>query len=80
MFIVNLALSDLAMMTTQGLAVSVNAFMQDYWMYSALGCKIYACLGGIFGKYFLHSDKDLLFLDFFSRLCVLIFTFHLLIF
>ena len=50
MFIVNLALSDLLMMTTQALPVAINAFASDIWMYGALTCKVYACIGGIFGK------------------------------
>ena len=50
MFIVNLAFSDLCMMTTQGLPVAINAFVQDHWMWGALICKIYACIGGIFGN------------------------------
>ena len=49
-FIVNLAFSDLCMITTQGLPCSINIFFSDYWMFGALFCRIYACLGGIFGK------------------------------
>ena len=48
-FIVNLAFSDLCMMTTQGLPVVINAFAADHWMWGAKLCEIYACLGGIFG-------------------------------
>ena len=51
LFIVNLAFSDLCMMTTQALPVSINAFVQDVWMYGPLMCKVYACIGGIFGKF-----------------------------
>ena len=51
LFIVNLAFSDLCMMTTQSLPVSINAFVQDVWMYGPLMCKVYACIGGIFGKF-----------------------------
>jgi len=49
LFIVNLAFSDLCMMTTQGLPVVINAFAADHWMWGATVCRIYACLGGIFG-------------------------------
>ena len=33
MFVVNLAVSDLVMMTTQGPPVMINGFMQRYWMW-----------------------------------------------
>ena len=33
MFVVNLAVSDLIMMTTMGLPVIVNGFTQRYWMW-----------------------------------------------
>ena len=49
LFIVNLAFSDLCMMTTQALPVSINAFVEDVWMYGPLMCRVYACIGGIFG-------------------------------
>ncbi|XP_023334325.1 compound eye opsin BCRH2 isoform X3 [Eurytemora carolleeae] len=49
MFIVNLAVSDLCMMTTQGPPVTINAFIQRYWMFGVTGCKVYALTGGIFG-------------------------------
>lgn len=52
MFIVNLAISDLCMITTQGLPVSVNIVLEDHFMYGAFMCQIYACIGGIFGNYF----------------------------
>jgi len=48
-FIVNLAFSDLCMMTTQGLPCVINAFVSDFWMWGAFLCKLYACVGGIFG-------------------------------
>ena len=48
-FIVNLAFSDLCMITTQGLPCSINLFFGDHWMFGALLCRVYACLGGIFG-------------------------------
>ena len=51
MFIINLAFSDLCMITTQGLPVTISAFASDHWIYGALICQIYACLGGIFGKH-----------------------------
>ena len=37
MFVVNLAVSDLVMMTTQGMPVVINAFTQRYWMWGNLG-------------------------------------------
>ncbi len=49
-FIVNLALSDLLMMSTQGLPVAINAFMSQHFMYSSAMCRIYGCIGGIFGN------------------------------
>lgn len=50
MFIINLAVSDLCMISTQGLPVSLNVVLDDHFMYGALMCKVYACIGGIFGK------------------------------
>ena len=47
MFVVNLAFSDLCMMTTMGLPVIINAFTQRYWMWGAFGkcpTKIIVCL------------------------------------
>ena len=60
-FIVNLAFSDLMMMTTQALPVGINAFASDSWIWSSFGCKLYACLGGIFGKLlgFLNENYQL---------------------
>lgn len=49
LFVVNLAFSDLCMMTTMGLPVVINAFTQRYWMWGAFGCRLYGCLGAIFG-------------------------------
>ena len=37
MFVVNLAVSDLIMMTTQGMPVTINAFTQRYWMWGNFG-------------------------------------------
>ena len=37
MFVVNLAFSDLCMMTTMGLPVIINAFTQRYWMWGPFG-------------------------------------------
>ena len=50
MFIINLALSDMGIMLTQGPLMFINAFYSDYWMWGSLLCKIYGCTGGIFGK------------------------------
>lgn len=49
MFIVNLAFSDLCMYITQALPLFINTLYSSTWMYGALGCKVYACVGGIFG-------------------------------
>ena len=40
MFVVNLAVSDLIMMTTMGLPVVVNGFTQRYWMWGKLWCRV----------------------------------------
>jgi len=49
MFIVNLAFSDLCMITTQGLPVGIGIFISRYWPYGVFACKLYGCLGAIFG-------------------------------
>jgi len=49
LFIVNLALSDLLMFTTQAFPLFINTLYSSTWLYGALGCQIYACIGGIFG-------------------------------
>ena len=49
MFVVNLAISDLVMMTTQGVPVILNGFMQRYWMWGKLWCDIYAFTGAVTG-------------------------------
>lgn len=49
MFVVNLAVSDLIMMTTMGLPVAINAFTQRWWMWGKLGCNLYALVGAICG-------------------------------
>jgi r-opsin len=49
LFIVNLALSDLVMMTTMGPTVTVNVFIQRYWLWGAFGCKLYGFTGAICG-------------------------------
>ena len=52
MFIINLAISDMCMITTQGFPLPINQLMgQNVWSFGPLWCKIYACVGGIFGKY-----------------------------
>ena len=50
------------MFTTQALPVSINAFAGDHWMWGAQICRIYACIGAIFGKSNLEK------LDFVERL------------
>lgn len=49
MFIVNLAFSDLCMMTFMGPSVTVNAFISDHWIYGALFCQLYGFFGALFG-------------------------------
>jgi len=49
MFIVNLAISDVGIMLTQGPLMFINAFASDFWMWGSLLCKIYGAMGGIFG-------------------------------
>jgi len=49
MFVVNLALSDLLIMTTMGPTVTVNVFMQRYWAWGAFGCKLYGFTGAVCG-------------------------------
>ena len=49
MFVINLALSDLVMMTTMGPTVTVNVFMQRYWAWGAFGCKLYGFIGAVCG-------------------------------
>ena len=34
----------------QALPVSINAFTSNHWMWGAQICRIYACVGAIFGK------------------------------
>ena len=50
MFIVNLAISDSGIMFSQGPLMFINAFNADHWMWGPFVCKLYGCLGGIFGK------------------------------
>lgn len=49
LFVVNLALSDLCMYTTQALPLFINSLYSSVWLYGALGCKIYGFIGGVFG-------------------------------
>jgi len=49
MFICNLALADLCMITSQTLPCIFNCFYERYWVWGVLGCQVYACVGGIFG-------------------------------
>ena len=45
------------MFTTQALPVSINAFTSDHWMWGAQICRIYACVGAIFGKSNLRNEN-----------------------
>ena len=49
MFVINLALADLLMMTTMGPTVTVNVFMQRYWAWGVFGCKLYGFIGAVCG-------------------------------
>jgi len=49
MFVVNLAFSDLVMMTTMGWPVIVNAWTQRYWMFGKFACEMYGFLGALTG-------------------------------
>ena len=58
LFIVNLAFSDLCMYTTQAFPLFINTLYSSTWMYGALGCRIYGCIGGIFGKRKARASKS----------------------
>eukprot|EP00088_Acartia_fossae_P038226 TRINITY_DN39527_c0_g1_i1.p1 TRINITY_DN39527_c0_g1~~TRINITY_DN39527_c0_g1_i1.p1 ORF type:complete len:343 (+),score=8.85 TRINITY_DN39527_c0_g1_i1:113-1141(+) len=47
--IVNLAISDLCMMTTMGLPVVINPIFSTYWAYGPFACRLYGCFGAVFG-------------------------------
>ena len=49
MLMVNLAISDLGIFTTQGPLMFINAFASPFWMWGSFMCRLYGCLGGIFG-------------------------------
>eukprot|EP00088_Acartia_fossae_P033177 TRINITY_DN33956_c0_g1_i1.p1 TRINITY_DN33956_c0_g1~~TRINITY_DN33956_c0_g1_i1.p1 ORF type:complete len:379 (-),score=61.50 TRINITY_DN33956_c0_g1_i1:400-1503(-) len=48
-FVINLAAADLFMMSTHGLPVGINVFIDRYWYWGPLGCKLFSLLGGIAG-------------------------------
>ena len=48
-FILNLAVSDLVMMTGQALPIFFNAWISDYWCWGVLGCRLYAVHGAVVG-------------------------------
>ena len=52
MFIVNLAASDFCMMFCMGIPACTNAWTANHWIFGELACRIYGCLGAIFGKTF----------------------------
>lgn len=56
MFVVNLAFSDLVMMTTMGPTVTINVFMQRYWVWGAYGCKLYGFAGAVCGNTFFRHN------------------------
>ncbi|CAB4056322.1 OPN4 [Lepeophtheirus salmonis] len=49
MFVINLAISDLIMMTSMGPPVTINIFLQRYWAWGVFGCKLYGCVGAVCG-------------------------------
>lgn len=49
MFVINLALADLLMMTTMGPTVTINVFVQRYWLWGPFGCKLYGFTGAVMG-------------------------------
>ena len=49
MFVVNLALSDLIMMSSQCPMVIINACYQRYWMWGKLGCDLAGFSGAVTG-------------------------------
>ena len=51
MFILNLAVSDLMMMTGQCLPVFFNTFISSYWAYGPMWCRLYAFHGATLGMY-----------------------------
>ena len=42
MLIINLAISDLIMLLTNGLPLTINMFQSNYWRFGKLGCSVYA--------------------------------------
>lgn len=68
MFVVNLALSDLLMMTTMGPTVTINVFMQRYWVWGAFGCKLYGFTGAVCGTVSILSMVVIGYLYIFNRI------------
>ena len=54
-FIVNLALSDLLMMTVECPPFVYNSFNGGVWHFGPFLCELYACLGGVFGMCSINS-------------------------
>ena len=50
MLFVNLSISDTLAMTFQSLPVAFMPFYGRFWPWSAFICKLYGCVGAIFGK------------------------------
>lgn len=55
MFIVNLAVSDMIMMTTMGPSVTINILIQRYWIWGAFGCKLYGLTGAVCGTVSIYT-------------------------
>lgn len=49
MFILNLAVADLLMMSSVGPPVVINAMVSDFWIFGKTLCTVYGFLGAQFG-------------------------------
>ena len=49
MFILNLAISDMLMLITNGVPIALSPFFGNYWSYGSLYCTLYGFAGGVSG-------------------------------
>ena len=49
LFILNLAVSDLLMLLTNGVPIAIAPFIGNYWTFGSVYCTIYAYAGGVSG-------------------------------
>jgi len=49
MLVVNLAISDIIMLLTNGLPLAYNVFQANYWIFGKTACTLYGLAGGITG-------------------------------